>query len=237
MPTNDAPMLRQNVRWGEEYVSRGLNVKLAGIIKPGVYHGFVLKPGGTMAVLVDHEPDYPRSVAVVERDGYSLTVVMDDPGIVHIPATGTWFVCLEALYTPTQQGYQRIVVREKPEPHHVVLGRVRAGTPLTEPGEGEAGNEGGDGETSAPGEAVVITEDMISSDEIDKANADIATVMQMEALSERIEADARRAIIMHADATTRMIHLSRRITTLAMTGGEPVADDTFSPAGPAITRG
>lgn len=237
MPTNDAPMLRQNVRWGEEYVSRGLNAKLAGVIKPGVYHGFVLKPGGTMAVLVDHEPDYPRSVAVVERDGYSLTVVMDDPGIVHIPATGTWFVCLEALYTPTQQGYQRIVVREKPEPYHVVLGRVRAGTPLTEPDEGEAGNEGGDGETSAPGEAVVITEDMISSDEIDKANADIATVMQMEALSERIEADARRAIIMHADATTRMIHLSRRITTLAMTGGEPVADDTFSPAGPAITRG
>ncbi len=234
MATNDAPLLRQSVRWGEEYVSRALNVKMAGIVKPGVYHGFVLKPGGTMAVLIDHESDYPRSVAVVERDGYSLTVVMDDPGIVRIPATGTWFVCIEAFYAPTQQGYQRIVVREQPEPHHVVLGKVRAGVPLTEPGE----DEGGDGETSVPGEAVVITDDMISSEEIDKANADIATVMQMEALSERIEADARRAVIMHADATTRMIHLSRRITTLAMTGGASVADDdTFSPAGPAITRG
>lgn len=234
MATNDAPLLRQSVRWGEEYVSRALNMKMAGIVKPGVYHGFVLKPGGTMAVLIDHESDYPRSVAVVERDGYSLTVVMDDPGIVRIPATGTWFVCIEAFYAPTQQGYQRIVVREQPEPHHVVLGKVRAGVPLTEPGE----DEGGDGETSAPGEAVVITDDMISSEEIDKANADIATVMQMEALSERIEADARRTVIMHADATTRMIHLSRRITTLAMTGGASVADDdTFSPAGPAITRG
>lgn len=234
MAINDGPVLRQNVRWGEEYVSRALNMKMAGIVKPGVYHGFVLKPGGTMAVLIDHESDYPRSVAVVERDGYSLTVVMDDPGVVRIPATGTWFVCIEAFYAPTQQGYQRIVVREQPEPHHVVLGKVRAGVPLTEPGE----DEGGDGETSVPGEAVVITDDMISSEEIDKANADIATVMQMEALSERIEADARRAVIMHADATTRMIHLSRRITTLTMAGGAPVADDdTFSPAGPAITRG
>lgn len=237
MTTNDAPVLRQNVRWGEEYVSRGLNAKLAGIISPGVYHGFVLKPGGMMAVLVDHEPDYPRSVAVVERDGYSLTVVMDDPGIVRIPATGTWFVCLEALYTPTQQGYQRIVVRERPEPHHVVLGRVRAGVPLTEPEEGEGdGNDNGD--APAPGEAVVITGEMISTEEYDRANADIATVIQIEALAARIEADARRAVIMHAETTTRMIHLSRRITTLAMTGGVPVADeDTFSPAGPAITRG
>ncbi len=237
MATNDAPVLRQNIRWGEEYVSRGLNAKLAGIIKPGVYHGFVLKPGGTMAVLVDHEPDYPRSVAVVERDGYSLTVVMDDPGIVHIPATGTWFVCIEAHYSPTQQGYQRIVAREKPEPHHVVLGRVRAGVPLTEPDEGE-GDDNDTGETPAPGEAVVITGEMISTEEFDRANADIATVMQIEALSKRMEADARRAVILHADATTRMIHLSRRITTIAMTGGAPVADDdTFSPAGPAITGG
>ena len=72
MPTSDSPILRQSVRWGEEYVSRGLNAKFAGIIKPGVYRGFRLRPGGGMSVLVDHDPDYPRSVAVVERDGYSL---------------------------------------------------------------------------------------------------------------------------------------------------------------------
>ncbi len=232
MATNDAPLLRQSVRWGEEYVSRALNMKMAGIVKPGVYHGFVLKPGGTMSVLVDHGSDYPRSVAVVERNGYSLTVVMDDPGLVRIPATGTWFVCLEALYAPTQQGYQRIVVREQPEPHHVVLGKVRAGMPLTEPGEDEG--DDGDGEASAPGEAVVITEDMISSDEIDKANADIATVRQMEALSEQLERHTRRTLILHAESTTRMIHLSRRLTTLALTGSAAAGDeDTYSPASPA----
>ncbi|MGE9984902.1 hypothetical protein [Desulfovibrio sp. SGI.169] len=232
MATNDAPLLRQSVRWGEEYVSRALNMKMAGIVKPGVYHGFVLKPGGTMSVLVDHGSDYPRSVAVVERNGYSLTVVMDDPGLVRIPATGTWFVCLEAFYAPTQQGYQRIVVREQPEPHHVVLGKVRAGMPLTEPGEDEG--DDGDGEASAPGEAVVITEDMISSDEIDKANADIATVRQMEALSEQLERHTRRTLILHAESTTRMIHLSRRLTTLALTGSAAAGDeDTYSPASPA----
>jgi len=124
MPTNDAPFLRQNVKWGEEYVSRGLNAKLAGIIPTGVFHGFVLKPGGHMAILVDHDENYPRSIAVVERDGFSLTIVMDDPGIVEIPAPGTWYVCIEAFYSASQQGYQRIVVREQPDDHHVILGAV-----------------------------------------------------------------------------------------------------------------
>lgn len=120
----DSPILRQSVRWGENYVSSALNVKLAGIIPVGVYHGFVVKPAGDMAVSIGHEDDYERSVAVVERDGYSLTVVMDDPGTVQIPAPGQWFICIEAYYSPAKQGYQRIVARQEVADHHVVLASV-----------------------------------------------------------------------------------------------------------------
>ncbi|MDE7065366.1 MAG: hypothetical protein K2O70_07855 [Desulfovibrionaceae bacterium] len=124
MPVNDSPMLRQCVRWGEEYVSSALNQKFAGIISPGIYRGFVVRPGGTMAVVVEHDASGGPSVAVVERNGYSLTVLMDDPCTVSIPAAGTWFICIEAFYSVRQTGYQRIVAREQREAHHVVLATV-----------------------------------------------------------------------------------------------------------------
>lgn len=120
----NAPTLRQNVKWGERYVSSGLNKKFAGIIDPGVYHGFRVKPGGTMKVLIDHDSDYPRSVAVVEREGYSLNVTMDDPGYVDIPTVGTWYIVIEAFYIETQPGYERVVARENVEDHHVILAKV-----------------------------------------------------------------------------------------------------------------
>lgn len=125
MTASNAPILSQSVRWGENYVSRALNIKSAGIIPAGVYHGFNVKPGGEMSVLIEHDEDYPRSVAVVERDGYSLTVIMDDPGVIQIPAPGDWFVCIEAFYNSSQHGYQRIVARENVEGHHVVLASVK----------------------------------------------------------------------------------------------------------------
>lgn len=120
----DSPILRQSVRWGENYVSSALNVKLAGIIPVGVYHGFVVKPAGAMAVSIEHDSNYPRSVAVVERDGFSITVTMDDPGTVKIPASGKWFICIEAYYSLAKQGYQRVVARQEVAEHHVVLASV-----------------------------------------------------------------------------------------------------------------
>ena len=57
MTANDLPILSQSVRWGENYVSRALNVKSAGIIPPGIYHGYNIKPGGGMAVLIEHDED------------------------------------------------------------------------------------------------------------------------------------------------------------------------------------
>ena len=122
--TMSAPVLRQSVRFGERYVSSALNRKLAGILSPGVYRGFVVKPGGAGKVLVTHEDGSSRSVAVVERDGYSLTVTMDDPGYVEIPASGTWHIVIEAFYVETQPGYQRIVARENVEEHHILLATV-----------------------------------------------------------------------------------------------------------------
>lgn len=124
MPQSNAPILSQTVRWAENYVSRALNIKNAGIIPAGIYHGYEVRPAGKMAVLIEHDASYPKSVAVVERDGYSLTILMEDAGIVEIPAPGEWFICIEAWYAPTKQGYQRIVAREKAEMHHVILASV-----------------------------------------------------------------------------------------------------------------
>lgn len=118
------PTLQQMIRWREQYVSSALNRKFFGLITPGVYKGFYLeKSEQPRHVAVTHGLD-AHSVAAVERDGYNITVSMSDTGEVAIPAPGTWFICIEAYYVPSAQGYQRIVAREKYESHHVVLGTV-----------------------------------------------------------------------------------------------------------------
>lgn len=122
---NPAPVLQQSVRYGEQYTSRALNQKFAGIIKPGIYRGFKLVPGDDSSIQVINGADGKSSVAVFERDDYSLTVIMSDGGYVDIPVPGDWFVCLECRYALTPaQSYQRIVCRETIEPYHIVLGKV-----------------------------------------------------------------------------------------------------------------
>lgn len=124
MPNPD-PVLQQSVRYGEQYTSRALNQKFAGIIKPGIYRGFKLAPGDESSIQVVNGADGKPGVAVFERDDYSLTVIMTDGGYVNIPAYGDWFVCLECRYALSPaQSYQRIVARESVEPYHVVLGKV-----------------------------------------------------------------------------------------------------------------
>lgn len=124
--TTSAPVLRQSVKFGERYVSSALNRKFAGILATGVYKGYVVKPGGKGRVLVTNEEGYPRSIAVLERDGYNMTITMDDPGYVEIPATGEWYIVIEALYLESQPGYQRIVARETLQDYHIVLAKVVA---------------------------------------------------------------------------------------------------------------
>lgn len=128
-----SPRLQQSVRWGERYVSSALNRKFAGILKVGVYHGFVVGPaGGGLQVRVDNEPEYPFSVAVVERGPWSITVTMSDGGIVEIPGAGTWYVVIEAMYSEQEPGYQRIVARQTVESHHVIIATVTVAEGQTE---------------------------------------------------------------------------------------------------------
>lgn len=120
-----SPRLEQSVRWGERYVSSALNRKLAGVLDTGVYHGFVVSPGGGLFVRVDNDPDdYPVSVAVVERGIWSITITMTDGGLVEIPGEGTWYVVIEAYYSEQEPGYQRVVARQSVESHHLVIAKI-----------------------------------------------------------------------------------------------------------------
>jgi hypothetical protein len=115
-----------DVKWREQYASHALNRKLAGVTDPGIYWGFVLAPGGGLSVAVSEgaDPDYPVSVAVVERDGYSLTVRLDTTETVAIASPGTWYVVLEASYIVGQDSAATLKAVASPADHHVVLGRV-----------------------------------------------------------------------------------------------------------------
>lgn len=125
-------VLEQHVKWGEEYVSRALNAKAAGVFSAGVYFGFALSAGGGFKVNIGHDEDYPFSVAVVERDGFNITVRAMDGGDITVPnVPGRNYICVEAYYAPQMSGYQRVVVKQTPEDHHVVLGCVTLPTNAT----------------------------------------------------------------------------------------------------------
>lgn len=124
--------LEQHVKWGEEYVSRALNTKAAGVFNAGIYYGFVLSPAGGFAVKIGHDEDYPYSVAAIERDGFNITVrAVDEGEILLANVPGKYFICIEAYYAPQMNGYQRIVYKQNPESHHVVLGAVTIPTGAT----------------------------------------------------------------------------------------------------------
>lgn len=125
-------MLQSFVQWKERYASFGLNRKLAGVLTPGVYEGFELSPGGGMNLLISAAEDYPASVAVIEREGYSVTVRMDSSASIPVPSAGTWYPVIEAYYTPGQETHQQLKVVATPEEHHVVLGRVVVPSGATE---------------------------------------------------------------------------------------------------------
>lgn len=118
-------MLNSFVKWQERYASFGLNRKLAGILPPGVYWGFELAPGVGLRIKVAAEvDDYPASVAVVEREGYSITLRMEDTVELECPGAGIWYPVLEAYYTPGQDTWQQLKLVTDPAEHHVVLGTI-----------------------------------------------------------------------------------------------------------------
>jgi hypothetical protein len=115
-----------DIKWREQYASSALNRKLAGVVDPGIYWGFTLEPGGGLNVRVCEgaDPDYPLSVAVAERDGYSVTVRLDTDETIPIAGPGTWHLVLEVSYIVGQDTSAMLKAVPSPAAHHVVLGRV-----------------------------------------------------------------------------------------------------------------
>lgn len=88
-------MLIPDISWREQYASAALNRKLFGVIPVGVYRGFVVTENGNGTVTVNTT----NSVAVVETDGYSLTVRGDGtPETLPVP-DGDWVLVLRGSYT------------------------------------------------------------------------------------------------------------------------------------------
>jgi hypothetical protein len=118
--------LTVDIKWREQYASSALNRKLAGVVDPGIYWGFAVEPGGGLNVRVYEgaDPDYPVSVAVVERDGYSMTVRLDTDETVAILSHGTWYVVLEGSYIVGQDTSAALKAVPAPAAHHVVLAKV-----------------------------------------------------------------------------------------------------------------
>ena len=146
--------LTADVQWREQYASHALNRKLAGVIEPGIYWGFDVRPAGGLQIEVGlgDDPDYPVSVAVVERDGYSLTVRLDTQEALDIPQAGQAYdVVLEASYVLGQQTDARLKVVPSAAAHHVRLARV-----------------------DVPAAAEAVTADMITFDIRDVANPSLS---------------------------------------------------------------
>ena len=142
--------LTADVQWREQYASHALNRKLAGVIESGIYWGFEVRPAGGLRVQVGlgDDPDYPVSVAVVERDGYSLTVRLDTQETLDVPADGAAYdVVLEGSYVLGQQTDARLKLVPAAAAHHVRLARV-----------------------DVPAAAEAVTADMITFDTRDVAN-------------------------------------------------------------------
>lgn len=121
-------MLVSDIRWREPYVSAGLNRKLAGVLQPGVYWGFEVAPAEGLAVRIwpGDDPDYPESVAIVDRDGYSVTVRQSGEEACSLVGWGgaSPYVVLEMSYAPTQETLAAILAVSVPAEHHIVLARV-----------------------------------------------------------------------------------------------------------------
>lgn len=113
--------IQADVSWREQYVSHALNRKFTGIIPPGVYAGFDCSVTSDGNVTVGAASD--QHVAVVEVNGYSITVRMDAAEVVATSLAEPYIV-IDANYAvgvATRVELQAVAV---PAPHQIVLGRA-----------------------------------------------------------------------------------------------------------------
>lgn len=93
---SNLPLLA-DLQYLEPYMSGGLNRKMLGIILPGVYRGFDVKPGTGLNVVVSSTAD-GSGAACVEVNGYQITVQQFNDVIVPVSKGQTTIIALEANY-------------------------------------------------------------------------------------------------------------------------------------------
>ena len=127
------------VKWKEQYGSAALNQKFVGIISPGVYLGYDVSLSGTPDSVDVSTPASGRSVAVIQRDGFSITVVEESTITLEVPATNQLYhVVVEAQYQVGQAttSQLKVVADGSEASHHVIVGSVeRSGGDLQQPTE------------------------------------------------------------------------------------------------------
>jgi hypothetical protein len=117
--------VRVDIAYGESYTSAALNKKLAGIMPTGVYWGFEVVPatGRQVKIYPGENPDYPKNVVVVERNGYSLTGTSEGEYLLAVPAGFNGYVVVEIQYDH-QFTYSAVRLVETPLESHVVLAKL-----------------------------------------------------------------------------------------------------------------
>lgn len=94
-------MLKQEIQWREPYVSYSLNRKYSGVIPQGIYHGFVVTPGGGMSINIGGDIEsHPISIAVFDYNGYNFSVSSSDTTSFTIPdgTSGIVYVAMQSEY-------------------------------------------------------------------------------------------------------------------------------------------
>lgn len=127
------------VQWKAPYTSHDLNRKFANVIPRGVHRGFWVSVAGADTVDVSaSRPDGgtdPANVALVDRDGYQITVREETATTLTVPSTdGLYHVVIEAEYAigQTTTAQVKIVADGGEASHHVICGSVeRASGTLT----------------------------------------------------------------------------------------------------------
>ncbi|HAV1601594.1 TPA: tail fiber protein [Enterobacter hormaechei subsp. xiangfangensis] len=89
--------LMADVQYLEPYGSGALNRKMLGIILPGVFRGFDVKPGTGLNVVVTSTA-YGSGAACIEVNGYQITVQQFNDVTIAIPKGQTTVIALEANY-------------------------------------------------------------------------------------------------------------------------------------------
>lgn len=94
--SNSLPLMA-DLQYMEPYASSALNRKMLGIILPGVFRGFNVKPGTGLNVVISSTAD-GTGAACIEVNGYQITVQQLADVTVAIPKGQTTIVLLEANY-------------------------------------------------------------------------------------------------------------------------------------------